>query len=92
MTGAASCPCASLLTVCFPVWSDGYVCEYGITFETHIVEKFDVSFGREGETMSLGCTVIIYPSLQRFKPEIEWYRDGNDTIIYTLLSKATWEI
>ncbi|XP_012676773.2 M-protein, striated muscle isoform X2 [Clupea harengus] len=62
----------------------GYVCEYGITFETHIVEKFDVSFGREGETMSLGCTVIIYPSLQRFKPEIEWYRDDK------LLTPSKW--
>jgi len=50
--------------------------EYGVTFETHIVEKFGVSFGREGETLSLGCSVIIYPSLQRFQPEIEWYRDG----------------
>ncbi|XP_026868907.2 M-protein, striated muscle isoform X3 [Electrophorus electricus] len=49
--------------------------EYGVTFETHIVEKFDVSFGREGETLSLGCSVIIYPSLRRYKPEIEWYRD-----------------
>lgn len=47
-----------------------------MTFETHIVEKFGVSFGSEGETMSLGCSVIIYPSLQRFQPEIEWYRDG----------------
>uniref|UniRef100_A0A8C1JG64 Myomesin-1 n=1 Tax=Cyprinus carpio TaxID=7962 RepID=A0A8C1JG64_CYPCA len=42
---------------------------------TNIVEKFGVSFGREGETLSFGCSVIIYPSLQRFQPEIEWYRD-----------------
>ncbi|KAF4089395.1 hypothetical protein AMELA_G00066070 [Ameiurus melas] len=58
-------------------WSGSEVpcLEYGLTFETHIVEKFGVSFGREGETMSLGCSVIIYPSLQRFQPEIEWYRD-----------------
>ncbi|XP_057192569.1 myomesin-1 isoform X2 [Triplophysa rosa] len=49
--------------------------EYGVTFETHIVEKFGVAFGREGETLSFGCNVIIYPSLQRFQPEIEWYRD-----------------
>ncbi|XP_060730165.1 M-protein, striated muscle isoform X1 [Tachysurus vachellii] len=58
-------------------WSGSEVpcLEYGVTFETHIVEKFGVSFGREGETMSLGCSVIIYPSLQRFQPEIEWYRD-----------------
>ncbi|XP_042617112.1 M-protein, striated muscle-like isoform X3 [Cyprinus carpio] len=49
--------------------------EYGVKFETNIVEKFGVSFGREGETLSFGCSVIIYPSLQRFQPEIEWYRD-----------------
>lgn len=55
---------------------DGPVCEYGITFQTHIVDKFGVSFGREGETMSLGCTVIIYPALHRYQPGIQWYRDG----------------
>uniref|UniRef100_A0A8C1JGR3 Myomesin-1 n=1 Tax=Cyprinus carpio TaxID=7962 RepID=A0A8C1JGR3_CYPCA len=49
--------------------------DYGVKFETNIVEKFGVSFGREGETLSFGCSVIIYPSLQRFQPEIEWYRD-----------------
>ncbi|XP_067279215.1 myomesin-1 isoform X2 [Pseudorasbora parva] len=54
--------------------------EYGVTFETHIVEKFGVSFGREGETLSLGCSVIIYPSLQRFQPEIEWYRDDKQLV------------
>ncbi|XP_076828245.1 myomesin-1 isoform X2 [Brachyhypopomus gauderio] len=58
--------------------------EYGVTFETHIVEKFDVSFGREGETLSLGCSVIIYPSLQRYQPEIEWYRDDK------LLEPSKW--
>ncbi|KAG1928062.1 M-protein, striated muscle isoform X1 [Pimephales promelas] len=58
--------------------------EYGVTFETHIVEKFGVSFGREGETLSLGCSVIIYPSLQRFQPEIEWYRDDK------LLAPSKW--
>lgn len=69
--------------MCFSGLPDGWVCEYGITFETHIVDKFGVSFGREGETMSLGCTVVIYPSLQRYKPEIEWYRDGKDTDVWT---------
>ncbi|XP_028821981.1 M-protein, striated muscle isoform X2 [Denticeps clupeoides] len=53
----------------------GWCSEYGVTFETHIVEKFGVSFGREGETMSLGCSVIIYPTLHRYQPEIQWYRD-----------------
>ncbi|XP_046879447.1 myomesin-1 isoform X8 [Hypomesus transpacificus] len=63
---------------------DGIVSEYGITFQTHIVEKFDVSFGREGETLSLGCTVIIYPNLQRYQPEVQWYRDD------VLLSPSKW--
>lgn len=59
---------------------DGPVSEYGITFKTHIVDKFGVSFGREGETMSLGCTVVIYPVLQGYKPGIQWYRDGKQPL------------
>ncbi|KAM9332098.1 myomesin-1 isoform 1-T1 [Pholidichthys leucotaenia] len=62
----------------------GPVSEYGITFQTHIVDKFGVSFGREGETMSLGCTVIIYPTLHRYQPEVQWYRDD------VLLSPSKW--
>ncbi|KAM9839522.1 myomesin-1 [Aulostomus maculatus] len=62
----------------------GPVSEYGVTFKTHIVDNFGVSFGREGETMSLGCTVIIYPALHRYQPEIQWYRDG------VLLSPSKW--
>uniref|UniRef100_A0A3P9J4E2 Myomesin 1 n=1 Tax=Oryzias latipes TaxID=8090 RepID=A0A3P9J4E2_ORYLA len=63
---------------------DGPISEYGITFQTHIVDKFGVSFGREGETMSLGCTVIIYPALHRYQPEIQWYRDD------VLLTPSKW--
>ncbi|XP_075903482.1 myomesin-1 isoform X3 [Nelusetta ayraudi] len=62
----------------------GPVSEYGITFQTHIVDKFGVSFGREGETMSLGCTVVIYPTLHRYQPEVQWYRDD------VLLSPSKW--
>ncbi|XP_056868524.1 M-protein, striated muscle isoform X1 [Takifugu flavidus] len=64
---------------------DGPVSEYGITFQTHIVDKFGVSFGREGETMSLGCTVVIYPVLQGYQPGIQWYRDD------VLLSPSKWQ-
>jgi len=67
-----------------PSSAEGLVSEYGITFQTHIVDQFGVSFGREGETMSLGCTVIIYPVLQRYVPEIQWYRDD------VLLSPSKW--
>ncbi|KAA8580641.1 hypothetical protein FQN60_013599 [Etheostoma spectabile] len=62
----------------------GPVSEYGINFQTHIVDKFGVSFGREGEIMSLGCTVIIYPALHHYQPEIQWYRDD------VLLSPSKW--
>uniref|UniRef100_A0A8C9TEK9 Myomesin 1 n=1 Tax=Scleropages formosus TaxID=113540 RepID=A0A8C9TEK9_SCLFO len=51
---------------------------------THIVDKFGVSFGREGETMSLGCTVIIYPTIQRYQPEVQWFRDD------VLLKPSKW--
>uniref|UniRef100_A0A7N8YH16 Myomesin-1 n=1 Tax=Mastacembelus armatus TaxID=205130 RepID=A0A7N8YH16_9TELE len=53
-------------------------------FTTHIVDNFGVSFGREGETMSLGCTVIIYPALHRYQPDVQWYRDD------VLLSPSKW--
>ncbi|XP_028288722.1 M-protein, striated muscle isoform X2 [Parambassis ranga] len=67
-----------------PLPRQGPISEYGITFQTHIVDKFGVSFGKEGETMSLGCTVIIYPALHRYQPEIQWYRDD------VLLSSSKW--
>ncbi|NP_001154812.1 myomesin 1a (skelemin) isoform X1 [Danio rerio] len=62
----------------------GYSPEYGVTFNTTIIDKFDVSFGREGETMSLGCTVIVYPTVKRYQPEIVWYRNG------VALSSSKW--
>ncbi|KAM6457254.1 myomesin-1 isoform 3-T3 [Liasis olivaceus] len=57
---------------------------YASRFEIHFVDAFDVSFGREGETMSLGCTVIIHPDIKRFHPEIQWYRNG------VLISPSKW--
>ncbi|XP_029955781.1 M-protein, striated muscle isoform X2 [Salarias fasciatus] len=62
----------------------GPVSEYGIKFKTNIVDTFGVSFGREGETMTLGCTVIIYPALHRYEPDVQWYRDD------VLLSPSKW--
>uniref|UniRef100_H0VM87 Myomesin-1 n=1 Tax=Cavia porcellus TaxID=10141 RepID=H0VM87_CAVPO len=49
---------------------------YAAKFEIHFDDKFDVSFGRERETMSLGCRVVITPEIKRFQPEIQWYRNG----------------
>ncbi|XP_006867356.1 PREDICTED: myomesin-1 [Chrysochloris asiatica] len=49
---------------------------YASKFEIHFDDKFDVSFGREGETMSLGCRVVITPEIKTFQPEVQWYRNG----------------
>uniref|UniRef100_A0A4W5NMM3 Myomesin 1 n=2 Tax=Hucho hucho TaxID=62062 RepID=A0A4W5NMM3_9TELE len=68
----------------YKLQSNGLVSEYGITFETHIVDGFGVSFGREGETMSLGAMVIISPNLARYQPEVQWYRDD------VLLQPSKW--
>uniref|UniRef100_A0AAX7TP27 Myomesin 1a (skelemin) n=1 Tax=Astatotilapia calliptera TaxID=8154 RepID=A0AAX7TP27_ASTCA len=50
--------------------------EHGVTFETTIIDKFEVAFGSEGETLSLGCTVIIYPTVKKYQPEVVWYRNS----------------
>ncbi|KAM3839045.1 myomesin-1 isoform 1-T1 [Vipera latastei] len=57
---------------------------YASRFEIHFVDGFDVSFGRESDTMSLGCTVVIHPDIKRFHPEIQWYRNG------VLISPSKW--
>uniref|UniRef100_A0A8C3TM64 Myomesin 1 n=1 Tax=Chelydra serpentina TaxID=8475 RepID=A0A8C3TM64_CHESE len=57
---------------------------YASKFEIHFVDQFEVSFGREGETMSLGCTVIIHPDIKRFHPEIQWYKNG------VLITPSKW--
>uniref|UniRef100_A0A3Q3WUB1 Myomesin 1a (skelemin) n=1 Tax=Mola mola TaxID=94237 RepID=A0A3Q3WUB1_MOLML len=53
----------------------GFSHEHGVTFETTILDKFEVAFGTEGETLSLGCTVIVYPTVKNYQPEVVWYRD-----------------
>ncbi|KAF3698802.1 M-protein, striated muscle [Channa argus] len=58
--------------------------EYGVTFETTIIDKFEVAFGREGETLSLGCRVIIYPTVKKYQPEVVWYRN------YVPLKPSKW--
>uniref|UniRef100_A0A674BV62 Myomesin 1a (skelemin) n=1 Tax=Salmo trutta TaxID=8032 RepID=A0A674BV62_SALTR len=54
----------------------GFCSEHGVTFETAIIDSFEVAFGREGETLSLGCTVIVYPTIKRYQPDVLWYRNG----------------
>ncbi|XP_068604733.1 myomesin 1a (skelemin) [Brachionichthys hirsutus] len=54
----------------------GFCHEHGVTFETTIIDKFEVAFGHEGGTLSLGCTVIVYPTVKNYQPEVVWYRDS----------------
>lgn len=66
----------SLVIWCFSSSpSDGFCPEHGVTFQTTIIDKFEVAFGHEGETLSLGCTVIIYPTVKKYQPEVVWYRN-----------------
>uniref|UniRef100_H2SJR3 Myomesin 1a (skelemin) n=1 Tax=Takifugu rubripes TaxID=31033 RepID=H2SJR3_TAKRU len=62
--------------VSFSSSADAFCSEYGVTFLTTITDKFEVAFGAEGETMSLGCTVIVYPTVKNYQPEVVWYRDS----------------
>uniref|UniRef100_A0A5F8HJE4 Myomesin-1 n=1 Tax=Monodelphis domestica TaxID=13616 RepID=A0A5F8HJE4_MONDO len=71
---------ASTMPLSFGVTPYGFASK----FEIHFDDKFDVSFGREGETMSLGCRVVITPEIKHFQPEVQWYRNG------TLVSPSKW--
>lgn len=57
-----------------PSPADAFSSEHGVTFLTAITDKFEVAFGAEGETVSLGCTVIVYPTVKNYQPEVVWYR------------------
>uniref|UniRef100_A0A671V677 Myomesin 1a (skelemin) n=1 Tax=Sparus aurata TaxID=8175 RepID=A0A671V677_SPAAU len=54
----------------------GFSPEHGVTFRTTILDKFEVAFGSEGETLSLGCTVIIYPTVKNYQPDVVWSRNS----------------
>ncbi|XP_063779614.1 myomesin-1 isoform X1 [Pseudophryne corroboree] len=49
---------------------------FGTRFDIHFFDSFGVSFGKEGDTLSLGSKVIVHPAIKRFQPEIQWYRNG----------------
>ncbi|KAK1171627.1 M-protein, striated muscle-like [Acipenser oxyrinchus oxyrinchus] len=39
------------------------------------LEKFDVTFGTEGDTLTLVCKMVIAPELANLQPDAQWYRD-----------------
>ncbi|EPY85790.1 myomesin-2 [Camelus ferus] len=53
-------------------------------FDVQFVEKFGVTFRREGETLTLKCSLLVTPDLKRVQPRAEWYRDD------VLLKESQW--
>ncbi|KAI7794945.1 myomesin-2 isoform X2 [Triplophysa rosa] len=49
-----------------------------------LLDKFGVTFGTEGESVSLMCTMVVVPDLPNLPPEAMWYRDD------TLLTPSRW--
>ncbi|KAA0707827.1 Myomesin-2 165 kDa connectin-associated protein 165 kDa titin-associated protein M-protein [Triplophysa tibetana] len=52
--------------------------------EVTLLDKFGVTFGTEGESVSLMCTMVVVPDLPNLPPEAMWYRDD------TLLTPSRW--
>ncbi|KAJ3594672.1 hypothetical protein NHX12_003979 [Muraenolepis orangiensis] len=67
------------------VIKNGFCAEHGVTFESAILDKFTVAFGCEGETLSLGCTVIVFPTIKNYQPDVVWYRDFVQRATLTLI-------
>uniref|UniRef100_A0A2K5LGD8 Myomesin 2 n=1 Tax=Cercocebus atys TaxID=9531 RepID=A0A2K5LGD8_CERAT len=53
-------------------------------FDVQFLEKFGVTFRREGETVTLKCTMLVTPDLKRVQPRAEWYRDD------VLVKESKW--
>uniref|UniRef100_A0A3B3SBK7 Myomesin 2a n=1 Tax=Paramormyrops kingsleyae TaxID=1676925 RepID=A0A3B3SBK7_9TELE len=63
-----------------PLLSEIRYSKLDITF----LEKFGVTFGTEGGTVSLTCKLIINPDLVNLPPDAMWYRDDE------LLKESEW--
>uniref|UniRef100_A0A8C8I474 Myomesin 2a n=1 Tax=Oncorhynchus tshawytscha TaxID=74940 RepID=A0A8C8I474_ONCTS len=44
--------------------------------EITMLDRFGVSFGTEGGSISLVCTMVVVPDLPNVPPLAQWYRDG----------------
>ncbi|XP_066552890.1 M-protein, striated muscle isoform X2 [Amia ocellicauda] len=60
-----------LLPIQIPLMPDIHFTKIDISF----LDKFDVTFGTEGETLSLVCKMVITPDLANLQPDAQWYRD-----------------
>jgi len=44
--------------------------------EVTLLDSFGVTFGTEGESVSLVANMVVVPDLPNLPPEAMWYRDG----------------
>lgn len=44
--------------------------------EVTLLDRFSVSFGVEGGSASLVCSMVVVPDLPNLPPLAQWYRDG----------------
>lgn len=44
--------------------------------EVTLLNRFGVTFGTEGETLTLMANMVVVPDLPNLPPEVMWYRDG----------------
>lgn len=62
--------------------------------EITMLDRFGVSFGTEGGSISLVCTMVVVPDLPNVPPLAQWYRDGewvNITQWYIITNSTTQE-
>ncbi|TSS35875.1 Myomesin-2 [Bagarius yarrelli] len=52
--------------------------------EVTLIDRFGVTFGTEGETLTLVAKMVVVPDLPNLPPEVVWYRDD------TLLLPSQW--
>ncbi|XP_056421653.1 myomesin-2 isoform X2 [Hyla sarda] len=52
--------------------------------EVKFLETFGVTFGVEGETLTLSCSMLLTPDISRLRPEAQWYRDD------VLIKETKW--
>uniref|UniRef100_A0A803U0R5 Myomesin 2 n=1 Tax=Anolis carolinensis TaxID=28377 RepID=A0A803U0R5_ANOCA len=50
-------------------------------FDVQFLERFGVTFGVEGDTLTLRCGLLVTPELNRLRPRSEWYRDDADALV-----------
>lgn len=44
--------------------------------EVTLIDHFPVSFGVEGGSITLVCSMVVVPNLPNLPPLAQWYRDG----------------